>query len=100
MSKSFLANMDSNPLVQSGGVKGSFCVSEDQWAPSASFWEIVEVAHRSSVVDSVRGQHYDCLDNLVGCISTSIPTDPWSLQSIVPFPLVQVCPSVLYSHIW
>ena len=53
-SKSSLANTDSNPLIQSGGIKGSFCASADQQAPSASFWEVVEAAHRSSAVESRR----------------------------------------------
>jgi len=54
MSKSFLANTDSNSLMQLGGMKGSFRASADQQAPSASFWEVVEVACRSSAVDSGR----------------------------------------------
>jgi len=33
----------------------------------------------------------DCLDDLVRCASASVPMDPWSLWSIVPFPLVRVC---------
>jgi len=53
-SKSSLANTDSNPLTQSGGMKGSFRASVDQQAPSASFWEVVEVARRSSLVESGR----------------------------------------------
>ena len=40
--------------VQSGEVKSSLCAFEDRQAPSASFWEIVEVVCRSSVVDSGR----------------------------------------------
>jgi len=32
----------------------TFCVSKAQQAPSASFWEIVKVAHKSSIVDSGR----------------------------------------------
>ena len=54
MSKSSLANTDSNSLTQSGRMKGSFHAFVDQWAPSTSFWEIVKVAHRSSAVDSGR----------------------------------------------
>ena len=50
MSKSFLANTDLNPLTQSGGVKGSLYASMDRQAPSASFWEVVEVARSSSAV--------------------------------------------------
>ena len=52
MSKSFLANTDSNSLTQLGGMKGSFHASADQQAPSASFWEVVEAACRSSAVNS------------------------------------------------
>jgi len=52
--KSSLTNMDSNPLTQSGGMKGSLSVSADQWVPSTSFWEAVEVARRSSAVGSRR----------------------------------------------
>ena len=52
--KSSLENTDLNPLTQLGGTKGTFRASVDQWAPSASFWEVVEVAHRSSVVESRR----------------------------------------------
>jgi len=52
MSKSSFANTDSNSLVQSGKVKSFFYVSEAQRAPSASFWEIVEVVCRSAVADS------------------------------------------------
>ena len=54
MSKSSFANTDSNPLAQSGRVRSSFHVSEAQRAPSASFWEIVEVARRSSATGSER----------------------------------------------
>ena len=53
-SKSFLANMDSNPLTQSGRIKGSFCASTDWQAPSASFWEVIEAACRSSAVEFKR----------------------------------------------
>jgi len=56
MSKSSLANMDLNPLTQSGGIKGSLCVSMDRQAPSASFWKIIEAARRSSAVGSGRIQ--------------------------------------------
>ena len=48
----------------------------------------------------VRGQPWDHLDNLVGFTSSSVPTDPWSPRSIVPFPLVQVSIIVLHSYIW
>ena len=44
--------MDSNPLTQSGKVKSPFCVSKARWAPSTSFWEIVETARRSAAADS------------------------------------------------
>ena len=54
MLKSSLANTDSNPLMQSGRTKGSFYTFVDWWAPSASFWEVVEAACRSSTVDSRR----------------------------------------------
>ena len=54
MSKSSLANTDLNPLMQLGRVKGVLYASEVQWAPSASFWEVMEVACMSSVVDSER----------------------------------------------
>jgi len=54
MSKSSLVNTDSNPLMQSGRMKGSFHASVDRRAPSASFWEVVEVARRSSAVGSGR----------------------------------------------
>ena len=54
MSKSFFANTDLNPLAQSGRVRSPFHVSEARRAPSASFWEIVEVARRSSATDSER----------------------------------------------
>jgi len=54
MSKSSFANMDSKLLIQLGRVKSPFCVSEAQQALSTSFWEIMEVAHRFSVVDSGR----------------------------------------------
>ena len=54
MSKYSLANTDSNPLTQSSGVKGVLCASEVRWAPSVSFWEVVEVADTSSIVDSKR----------------------------------------------
>ena len=49
---------------------------------------------------TVRGQPWDCLDNLVGFASASVPTDPRSPRSIVPFPLVRVSITVLHSHIW
>ena len=49
MLKSSFANTDSNPLAQSGRVKSPFWVFEARRAPSASFWEIVEVARSSSV---------------------------------------------------
>ena len=49
---------------------------------------------------NVRGQPWDCLDNLVGFASASVPTDPRSLRSIVPFSLVWVSITVLYNHIW
>ena len=54
MSKSFFVNTDSNPLVQSDRVRSPFCVSEARQASSTSFWEIVEVAQRSSAVGSGR----------------------------------------------
>ena len=54
MSKSSLANMDSNPLTQSGQMKGSFYASTDRRAPSASFWEVIEAVRRSSIVKSGR----------------------------------------------
>ena len=52
MLKFSFANTDSNPLAQSGKVKSPFRVSEAQQAPSASFWEIVEVVCRSAAVNS------------------------------------------------
>ena len=52
--KSFLANTNSNPLMQSGGMKGSFHASADRRAPSASFWKVIKAAHRSSAVESGR----------------------------------------------
>jgi len=64
MLKSFFANTDLNPLVQSGRVRSPFHVSEARWAPSASFWEIVEVARRSSAVGSKRillGNHSEVI---------------------------------------
>jgi len=54
MSKSSLANTDSNPLTQLGRMKGSLHASADRRAPFASFWEIVEVARSSSAVGSGR----------------------------------------------
>jgi len=54
MLKSSFVNTDSNSLAQSGRVGSPFCVSEAQWAPSASFWEIVEVVQRFSAVGSGR----------------------------------------------
>jgi len=54
MSKSSLENIDLNPLMQSGRMKGSFRVFVDRWALSVSFWEVIEAAHRSSAVDSRR----------------------------------------------
>ena len=54
MLKSSLANTDSNPLMQSGRVKDVFCASEAWRAPSVSFWEVVEVACMSSIVNSER----------------------------------------------
>ena len=50
--KSSFVNMDSNPLAQLGKVKSTFCISKARWAPSASFWEIVEAARRFTTVDS------------------------------------------------
>jgi len=50
--------MDLNPLAQLDRVKGSCCVSEAQQAPFVSFWEIVEVAHRSSVVNSATSRRF------------------------------------------
>ena len=52
MSKSSFANTDLNPLVQSGKMKSSFRVSKARQAPSTSFWEIVEMVHKSTAVDS------------------------------------------------
>ena len=52
MSKSSFANTDSNPLAQSDRVNSPFHVSEARWAPSASFWEIIEVVHRSAAIHS------------------------------------------------
>jgi len=49
---------------------------------------------------AIRGQPWDRLDNLVGFASASIPTDPRSLLSTVPFPLVRVSITVLHSYIW
>jgi len=54
MSKSSFANTDLNPLAQSGKVRSPFRVFEAQRAPSASFWEIIEMARRSSAVGSER----------------------------------------------
>ena len=54
MLKSSFANTDSNPLAQSGRVRSPFCVSEARRASSTSFWEIVEVAQRSSAIGSKR----------------------------------------------
>jgi len=54
MSKSFFANTDLNPLAQPDRMKGPFYVSEARQALSASFWEIMEVAHRSSIANSRR----------------------------------------------
>ena len=54
MSKFSLANTDSNSLAQSGGMKGSFRASVDRRASSASFWEVIEAARRSSLVESRR----------------------------------------------
>ena len=48
----------------------------------------------------VRGQPWDRLDNLVGFTSSSVPMDPRSPRSIVPFPLVRVSIKVLHSYIW
>ena len=50
----FLCKHQSNPLAQSGRVGSLFCNSEARWAPSTSFWEIVEVAQRSSTAGSGR----------------------------------------------
>ena len=38
--------------MQLGRAKSPFYVSEARWAPSASFWDIVEVARRSSIAGS------------------------------------------------
>ena len=52
--KSSFANTNSNPLTQLGRVRSPFHVSEARWASSTSFWEIVEVAQRSSAAGSRR----------------------------------------------
>ena len=54
MLKSSFANTDSNPFAQLGRGRSPFRVSEAQQAPSASFWEIVEVAQRFSMAGSKR----------------------------------------------
>ena len=54
MSKSSFANTDSNPFTQSGRGRSPFRVSEARRAPSASFWKIVKVAQRFSMVGSER----------------------------------------------
>ena len=69
MLKSSFANTDSNPLAQSGKVRSPFCVSEARRAPSTSFWEIVEVARRSSATGSER---FLVMKSLSSC-SYSIP---------------------------
>ena len=54
ISKSSFANTDLNPLAQPGRMGSPFCISKAQQASSTSFWEIVEVAQRSSAVGSGR----------------------------------------------
>ena len=56
--------------------------------------------HIDKMKEVVREQPWDRLDNLVGFISSSVPTDPRSPWSIVPFPLVWVSIIVLHSYIW
>ena len=54
MLKSSLVNIDSNPLMQLDRVKGVLHASEVRRASAVSFWEVMEVAHISFVVDSER----------------------------------------------
>jgi len=62
---------------------------------------VVQVTFHDDVFTGLcKGTARDHLDNLVGFASSSVPTDPRSPRSIVPFPLVRVSITVLHSYIW
>ena len=72
-------------------------LSHWQLGPFVVEWRIGPMVYHLKLV---RGQPWDRLDNLVGFISTSVPTDSQSPWSIVPFSLVRVSIIVLHSYIW